>query len=112
MNTCLPNAEAANVQFGKVTEYLLVEGHTSGGGKAKFLIGFGYSPEEPEILIGALLKHATENPVVGSRRTNFGMVYEIDGPMECPNGTIVTVRTVWIIDHGKEKPRLVTLIPA
>ena len=37
--------------------------------------------------------------------------YEILGQLTGPNGVTGWVRTIWIVRHGEENPRLVTLIP-
>ena len=39
----IPNAQAAYVPAGKLTDYLLAPGHVMGGPKALFFIAHGYS---------------------------------------------------------------------
>ena len=41
----------------------------------------------------------------------FGTKYIIDGTLKTPLERTVQVRTVWIIDEGQDRPRLVTAFP-
>ena len=40
-----------------------------------------------------------------------GSKYIVDGKIDTPSGRQVTVRTVWIVDHDHQIPRLVTAYP-
>lgn len=107
----LPNLHLATVEREKIAGYLLNETHPDNGGKALFFIAFGFSREEWPTLANALLKLAQENAVGTSVESSHGIKYIVDGSLSTPSGKRATVRTVWIVDKGSEKPRLVTAYP-
>jgi len=74
-------------------------------------MNYGFSAEEWEMLVNALLRHAAENEVVKTERTPFGTRYVVDGPLSTPSGRSVNVRVVWFIEHNETIPRLVTAYP-
>jgi len=41
----------------------------------------------------------------------FGTKYEIEGPLNCPDGRSPQVRTVWQVDTDELAPRLITAYP-
>ena len=43
--------------------------------------------------------------------TDYGMRYSVDGTIETPDGRSPGVRTVWQVDTGDGRPRLVTAYP-
>lgn len=43
--------------------------------------------------------------------TPHGVKYVLDGRMETPGGDTPMVRTIWIVDRGRDRPRLVTAYP-
>jgi hypothetical protein len=43
--------------------------------------------------------------------TVHGIKYVLDGGMETPGGKTPVVRTIWIVDRGLDRPRLVTAYP-
>jgi len=108
----LPKAESAIIDPRKVTDYLLCDSHEAGGPKARFFAGFGWSSDEPELFIAALRCHATLFDVERVYSTPFGEKYEITGVLEAPDGSIVTIKTVWIILDDEETPRFITALPA
>ncbi len=103
--------ERATIDPRKLASYMLDVGHPRGGGKARFLTRFGFTPAEPDVLATALRDHASDNPVVRTESRGFGMVYEVEGRLRSPNGRNPTVRVVWMIDTGASEPRLITLVP-
>ncbi len=107
----LPNAHQAVVAEAKIARYLLDHDHPDGAPKARFLERFGFSPSRPADLREALLAHVATYDVDVERSTEFGMMYEIVGPLPSPDNRNPTIRTVWIIDDGSEPPRFVTLVP-
>jgi len=58
------------VPTAKLTEYLLNPRHPEGGSKARFFLGLGFSPEAPEDLAEAVLRHAE-----GRRRWTGGLAF-------------------------------------
>jgi hypothetical protein len=41
----------------------------------------------------------------------YGVVYEIDGPIETPGGRIVRFCSIWQVDTGTDVPRFITMYP-
>jgi hypothetical protein len=67
-----PNAKFRIIPFGKVTEYLLQPMHPTGGSKARFFLGLGFTPERSEVLLTALGRIAETGLVVETVGTPFG----------------------------------------
>ena len=105
----LPYLEKAFVEAQKITAYLLSEENS--GGKSAFFVAFGFDVTQPEALEQVLLAHAAANEVARVSETPHGTKYIIDGKMQTPDGRSPQVRSVWIVDRGKEVPRLVTTYP-
>ncbi len=59
-------------------------------------------------VISALITIAQENMVAAEEASSHGTKYLIMGKMETPVGITVTLKTVWIIETGDYRPRLVT----
>lgn len=99
------------VENTKVTQYLLDPTHPQGASKAKYLLAFGFTPRDPGLLAGALVRHAVGNlpgrvvrPVKGSARFVF------EGVTAGLDGRLMSLRTVWE-DCGHGEARLLTAIP-
>ncbi len=107
----LPNRETAFIQPQKLLEYLLSETHSVGGSKAKLLRGAGFNEENVDILEQRLLEIARLQSVKEVVTSPHGTKYIIEGEIEAPNGYLISLRTVWIIDMGQETPRFVTAHP-
>ncbi len=107
----LPNADRAQVDREKITEYLLSTDHPDGRSKARFFTGFGFRIESWNILAEALRKHGTSHFVVTAVESGFGTRYTIEGELETPDGRKPRVRTVWMVEKGSETPRLITAYP-
>lgn len=106
----LRNAHLAIVDRSKVLDYLLNDAHPDNGGKARFFVSLGFSREDPEHLVNAFRDLAEHGEVVHSRESVHGVKYVVDGwlPAHTEESRRKPVRTVWIIDHGGDAPRLVT----
>lgn len=106
----IPNFERAVIAAAKLGGYLLSDIHKVGAPKYTFLRSFGFAASRPEELEAALLAHGATNPASTSA-TEFGLRYEVDGPLSTPLGLTPQVRTVW--QEHKEGPnlRFVTLVP-
>lgn len=107
----LPNLEHAIVRPEKLTQYLLSQTHPVGRHKAKFFEGFGFSPQSWGQLEAALRRHALQHEVTQVNMTPFGSSYEIEGPLETPDGRAPHVRTVWFVETGQVVPYFVTAHP-
>lgn len=105
----LPHLENAYVPEAKITAYLLSEENS--GGKAAFYISFGFTINDWQRLSEALIQHANAHEIKRSSETRHGVKYIIEGNMQTPDGRSPQIRAVWIIDTGKDAPRLVTAYP-
>lgn len=109
--TRLPHLDRAVVPEAKIVNYLLNVSHSSGRAKARFLKGFGFRAQDWLMLREAIIAHARANDIAASHRTHFGTRYEIDGPLQTPQGRTPVVRVVWLVEPLENVPRLVTLVP-
>lgn len=107
----LLNADYAIVADAKLTGYLLNVSHPSGGPKACFLLRFGFALDRPDAVRSALVSHDRTHEIAASQDTDFGRIFDIDGPLPTPDGRNPIVRTVWMLDSGATAPRLLTMVP-
>jgi len=107
----LPHADRAEVDPGKLERYLLSETHPVGKAKARFFREAGFDDSTIELLVQGLLQIARTQEAVGTSTTAHGQKDILEGELETPSGRRLRVRTIWIIDQGQERPRLVTAYP-
>jgi len=107
----LPNAADAVVDETKITEYLLSDTHPDGRNKAEFFQRFGFQREKWQVLAEALRRHGAVHPVTGTVQSPYGTRYVVEGMLESPDGRNPLLRTVWIVEIGDSRPRLVTAYP-
>ena len=107
----LPSADEAVVDRRKITDYLLSGRHPDGRSKAAFFSGFGFRTTHWRAFAEALRAHGRNGTVTGLTESAYGARYNVDGAIETPDGRNPRVRTVWIIESGDDKPRLVTAHP-
>ena len=107
----LPNGEHAVIQADKLRDYLLDVAHPDGFGKAAFFTAMGFQREAWETLADALRKIARNSHVTKSMTSMHGQKYIVDGVLRTPIGQSIIVRTIWIVDKGETRPRLVTAYP-
>jgi hypothetical protein len=107
----LPNADHVLVDRDKITEYLLNPAHPDNGGKAKFFKLLGFRRDNWQVLASALSNLALKSSVVQYTESAHGEKYVVDGKIATPSGRTPTIRTIWIIDRGLDKPRFVTAYP-
>lgn len=106
----LPGASGAVVEQRKILEYLLNLEHKDGRGKARFLMSFGFTVEQWEVLRDALLRHGGQHAVSTSSETAYGVNYSVDCTIDTPDRRNPCIRTVWEV-KGKAAPRLITAYP-
>lgn len=107
----LPHADQARVEREKIVEYLLSPLHPDGSHKAEFFTRHGFRMEHWEVLREALQTHGTRHPVVKTVESTHGTRYAVDGALATPDGRNPLVRTVWLIEKGSTRPRLITAYP-
>lgn len=90
----------------KLTRYLLDLTSEHGRGKAKFFLAEGFTADSLE---QALLAHGASGALSRVKRTEWGVVIEITGPLPLPNGGTADI-SAWQIDHGT--PGLAKLLTA
>jgi hypothetical protein len=107
----LPNAEYAVVEESKVARYLLDPTNPRNQGKAAFFLSFGFTAPRWQAMASALREHANRYDVTIIETTGHGVTYRVVGALTTPDGRNPIVRTVWIVLHEDDIPRLVTALP-
>lgn len=80
----------------KIGRYLLNLDHPEGGPKARFFLGFGFSPEAAQVFAEALAAHPWNNPPGRLVTPPIGLPRLIfEGALPAPDGRAPRVRTVW-----------------
>lgn len=108
----LPNRKNAYISPSKLKDYLLSETHSVGKAKAKLFRTAGFNETNVALLKEGLLAIAHSGQVIETKSSPHGVKYVIDGLFKTPDGNSIKMRTVWIIDKGRERPRFVTAYPA
>lgn len=108
----LPNKSKAHVPVEKIIDYLLSETHSVGKSKARYFRSYGFNDENASVLVNALLEIAQTAQVQNTEKSQFGVKYVLDGEIDTPNGDMIQITTVWIIENGSAIPRFVTAYPA
>jgi len=107
----LPNKFHAYVSINKITDYLLSETHIVGRTKARFFRSFGFDETNVSQFEQGLIHIAQTESVAEITETIYGKKYVIDGELKTPDGGLIHLRTVWIIETGDDIPKLVTAYP-
>jgi hypothetical protein len=107
----VPNADHAIIASEKLTGYLLNVSHKRGGPKARMLLSVGYRSDNPQSLESDLRVQHLSLDVTRTHRNAYGVVYEIEGPINTPSGKSVRFRSVWQVDTGTDVPRFITMYP-
>ena len=107
----LPNQKNASISLSKISDYLISETHPVGKWKAKIFQSHGYTQKNIESLREGLLSITNVEEVKDIINTIYGTKYIIDGNLKTPRGKELNVKTVWIIDAGREIPRFVPAYP-
>ncbi|MEG4026981.1 MULTISPECIES: DUF6883 domain-containing protein [unclassified Microcoleus] len=99
LNSVIPSA--------KLTNYLLIR--LPKDDKSQFLDRGGYSIENWQQLDRDLRSQILPLEAELMENTKYGQKYIIQGSLTGPNGTILQVKTVWIVTPSET--RFVTLVP-
>ena len=93
----------------KLTKYLLAPRRRHD--KSKWLAQAGYSPENWPIL-----KEDIKNQILPSEAslvetTEYGTMCEIKAELKGPNGKVLPVYTIWMIESTADVPKFITMYP-
>ncbi len=100
----------ATIAPAKLNRYLLVWRATDD--KSKFLARAGYGIDNWEQLEIDLRSQILPLDALPSEEINrFGDVYEIRGMLVGPNGVILSVMTIWMIEFETTTTKFITLYP-
>jgi hypothetical protein len=81
------------------------------GSKARFFRGLGYDDETAKMLEAELLRLARDGELVGTIPGRYGTKCIVEGKIRRPAGGQACLTSVWVIEQGKTRPRLVTAYP-
>jgi hypothetical protein len=107
----LPGAENAVVPELKIRNYLLSLTHLEGRSKARFFGSFGFTSSNWTLLATALKEHVVQNDARLSKRNEYGSFYNVDGPLNTPDGRNPSIRSVWLVEGNTSTPKLITAHP-
>jgi hypothetical protein len=104
----LPNFDQAVVDLAKLRDYSLNPDHESGGHKARvFRAALALTIDDAEWLRAQVLTIGREGEATEGEFSPFGKKYVIDAELTHNEQTAI-VRTAWMIENGKNFPRLVS----
>ena len=104
-------AIAWQIDGAKIHRYLLNASHPRGASKARYLLGFGFTPADPGALAKALVEHAHGNPPGVAAVSPKGIPLVVfEGVVQAPDGRAMPLRTVWEPREPLEM-RFVTAVP-
>ena len=107
----LPAGGDVLIEERKVLEYLLSRSHPVGRFKARVFAALGFESKDVEGFIGELRRIAAAGEVSEVVRTAFGEKYVVPGDLNGSLGAL-PVLTVWFLERGQERARLVTVRPS
>lgn len=100
-----PNALIATP---KLTEYLLIP--LPKDDKSEYLAQGGYTLGDWQQLEQDLRQQILSLEAQPTVKTQYGQKYQIIGSLICPNGKVLTIKTIWIVTE--QTTQFVTLFPA
>ena len=106
----LPNGKNAYISKEKLLEYLLSETHPVGKSKAKFFRKLGFNESNVDKLKQIFLSISRTYDVDDVKKTAYGVNYVIKGEIRLQNKS-ASIKTVWFIELGTDKPRFITAFP-
>jgi len=107
----LPGADNLIVEREKIVDYLLNASHPDNSGKAEFFLDLGFKRSHWQLMAAAFRNAVANQSISKIMASPHGTKCIVEGRVETPNGKAPWVRTVWIVDFGKDEPRLVTDYP-
>lgn len=108
-NQKLPNYKNAVIPDEKISGYILNKSHVKGKDKAvAFEKALGYNIYNKDLLIAEIYKGLNSNIAVKREKTKYGQPFSVTMKVKGVNGKEAYIKTGWIIDTGKNDPRLVS----
>lgn len=107
----IPNNNLSFVADNKITDYLLSDIHEIGKHKAVFFKRFGFDISDINTFKGSLIQHSIDRDIEKTKDSDFGVKYELKCEINTPDNRNPCIVTVWIVESGQEKPKLVTAYP-
>lgn len=95
----------------KIENYLLSLINPYTKPRAIYFRSKGFTETNTGLFEMLLLKIIRLNDVAGNEQSKYGKKYIVDGKIQTPVGEHISLRTVWIVDIGKRKPKFVTAYP-
>ena len=108
----MPNNNQSIVANNKITDYLLSETHEYGKHKARFFKRFGFDIEDVDTFRDSLIRHSIDRDIEKTKKSDFGIKYELKCEIRTPDERNPCIVTVWIVENEHEEPKLVTAYPA
>ena len=104
----LPNAERAEVDIRKLTNYCLDATHSKGGSDKAwvFASALGLYQEHGELLRQAILEAVLREVAFERERSEYGARYTVYFAMTGPNGKTTVVTTGWLVATGTDYARM------
>ncbi|MFQ4135365.1 DUF6883 domain-containing protein [Nodosilinea sp. PGN35] len=104
----LPNPDQTVISADKLEGYSLNPNHSEGRHKAVvFQSALGLNLENVRELRAALIQAIKTQEAISTKRNAYGQKYQIEFEMT-RNGKTALVRSIWIVRHDENFPRLVT----
>ncbi|HUD19101.1 MAG TPA: hypothetical protein VMR81_01485 [Patescibacteria group bacterium] len=95
----------------KIENYLLSLANPHSRPRALFFRSKGFSEANMNLFERRLLQIIQRNDVTNTEHSQYGEKYIVDGVIETPIENSISLRTMWIVDNRKRKPKFVTAFP-
>ena len=106
----LPKRKKAIIADEKITGYALNKEHANGKNKAiAFEKHLGYNVNNKELLLKEVKRGLGKYKANQRKDTNHGTPYDVRMKVKGANGNYAKVAVGWLMEHGSEVPRLVTI---
>jgi hypothetical protein len=106
----LPGAEDVRIDQHKVRGYLLSSSHPLGASKARLFAALGFNQATSGTFVAELRRIARTQEVSETVTTPFGQKYMVPGLLSGALGSRRVV-TIWLVEPGQKRARLVTVRP-
>ena len=92
----------------KVRDYLLNPDNPQNRGKAGRFGQYGFARNQRQVLADAPYRHPALNPVVRVAASPHEVKHVVECSLGKPDRRNPCLRSVWIIEDGQDRPRLIT----